>query len=190
MTRGLAVFALLCGCATWTPQIPDRLKPPPDLELRLEAQAVGAQIYRCAATPDDPARYAWLLRQPEGQLFDEAGRRIGAHHGATWEASDGSRFVAENVAAEVEAPDAGAVSWFLVEGRATSNRGCLGQIKAIQRLQTIRGRPPATGCDAARAGAEVSVPYRATFTFYAPRGAPSASCAPGATIDRTVSGQS
>jgi hypothetical protein len=37
----------------------------------------------------------------------------------------------------------------------------------VQRVRTSGGLAPATGCDAAHAGAVVRVPYTATYCFFA-----------------------
>jgi len=167
--------ACLGGCAAMAPTplpltvAPEALRPPPTAALALRTQASGVQIYGCTASADDAARFEWTLTAPEADLFDEAGKRIGRHYaGPTWEALDGSKVVGE-VQARAGAPDPGAIAWLLLAVRSNSGIGVLGQVQWVQRLDTVGGKAPAGGCDAAHAGAEVRVPYKASYYFYSAR---------------------
>jgi len=164
--------ALLAGCATpqlATVPVPDNLRVPATQKLSLEARATGVQIYDCKPSKDDPARYEWLFRAPEADLFDKAGTKIGRHYaGPTWESNDGSKAVGE-VKARDDGPDANAIPWLLMSTRSTAGTGILGKTASVQRVQTVGGKAPAASCSQAEAGKEARVPYSATYYFYVAR---------------------
>jgi hypothetical protein len=178
-TRGItaigsaSLVALLAGCATLkfgtAPTVPDNLKVPATQTLSLETHAAGVQIYDCKPGKDDPARFEWVFRAPEADLFDTAGKKIGKHYaGPTWESNDGSKVVGE-VKARDDSPDVNAIPWLLLSAKSTSGVGVLGQTVSVQRVQTIGGKAPAGGCSPAQAGTEVRVPYSAAYYFYVAR---------------------
>jgi len=167
----LSVAALLAGCATsppgGTPAAPEALRPPTNQVMVLEAHATGVQIYECAASKEQPGRFEWVLKAPEADLFDEAGRKVGKHYaGPTWEALDGSKVVGE-VKARDDGPDRNAIPWLLLSAKSSSGTGVLSQIKSIQRLQTVEGKAPATPCGRDNVQQVARVPYKAAYYFYA-----------------------
>jgi hypothetical protein len=166
-----SLVALLAACATskagTSPVVPDNLRVPANQTLSLEARAAGAQIYDCKPSKDDPARFEWVFRSPEADLFDAEGKKIGRHYaGPTWESSDGSKVVGE-VKARDDGPDPKAIPWLLLGAKSTSGGGVLGRTESVQRVQTVGGIAPAGGCGPAQAGQEIRVPYGAMYYFYA-----------------------
>jgi hypothetical protein len=160
----MAAFA--AASAVKTADIPPPLQVPTDAALTLRAHAAGAQIYQCRADKDDPARVAWQLKEPEADLFDHAGKKIGKHYaGPTWEATDGSKVTGE-VAAHADSPDPNSIAWLLLRAKSTSGSGVFGHVRFIQRLHTAGGNAPPDGCNQGSAGAEVRVPYKAEYWFY------------------------
>lgn len=152
-----------------SPTVPDAIKVPGDQIVLLKAKAKGVQVYECKAKADNPMAFGWLLKAPDAELFDDAGASIGKHYaGPTWETSDGSKVVAQKKA-QVDAPDAAAVPWLLLEAKSPPASGALKGVQWIQRVDTSGGKAPADGCDAAHAGSEARVPYTATYYF---RGGP------------------
>jgi len=149
------------------PQTPPELQVPPNSSLVLKARGKGVQIYECASKPDEAGAFAWKLKAPEADLFDDGGKKV-AHHfaGPTWQAPDGSSALG-TVKAKVDAPDPQAVPWVLLTA-AGKGPGLLAPVMHVQRLDTSGGKAPASGCDAARAKAkaETRVPYEATYYFY------------------------
>jgi hypothetical protein len=166
-----AVAAWLILLATaWAaapPEVPDKLKVPADQTLAADLQATGVQIYVCTARKDDATKFEWTLKAPEAELFDTAGKKVAKHYGGpTWEADDGSKVVGE-LKARDDGPDPNAIPWFLLTAKSVSGSGMLGRTASIQRLQTVGGKAPADGCSqAAQAGSEVRVPYKARYVFY------------------------
>jgi hypothetical protein len=59
--------------------IPESLKVPATQTLAVAVQARGVQIYECGVSKADPARFEWIFKAPEAELFDMAGKRIGQH---------------------------------------------------------------------------------------------------------------
>lgn len=51
----------------------------------------------------------------------------------------------------------------------------MAKVSYIQRLETVGGLAPASGCDAEHVGAVLRVPYEAVYYFYKPSNG-SASC--------------
>jgi Protein of unknown function (DUF3455) len=146
--------------------IPESLKAQSDEQLQLEAHATGVQIYECKANKDDATRFEWVLKAPEADLFDAAGKKIGKHYaGPTWESNDGSNVVGE-VKAKDPGPDSNAIPWLLLRAKSTSGPGVFDKTQTIQRLQTVGGKAPADGCNQTLAGALTRVPYKATYLFY------------------------
>lgn len=162
---------LLIACAVLSfslaaQQVPPQLQPPPTEKLFLQVHAKGDQIYTCKA---DGAQFAWALKAPDAQLFDKDGNPFGKHFaGPSWEANDGSRVTGKAVA-NTPSPDADSVPWLLVNIISHEGTGVLSLVTYIQRLNTKGGKAPSCGCDAARANAELRVPYSADYLFYAPK---------------------
>ena len=173
-----SLVALLAGCATPdagnVPTVPDSLRVPATEILSLETHAIGVQIYDCKPGKDDPARFEWVFRAPEADLFDTAGKKIGKHYaGPTWESNDGSKAVGETKARD-DGPDVNAIPWLLLSAKSTTGVGVLGRTVDVQRVQTVGGKAPVGGCSQEQAGLEARVPYGATYYFYveAVRGKP------------------
>ena len=164
------MMGLLVGCAVSpalkTDDIPAPLRVSAKAVLTQRTHAAGVQIYRCRADKDDAARFEWLLKEPEADLFDHAGNKIGKHYaGPTWEAKDGSKVTGE-VVARANSPDPNAVAWLLLSAKSTSGNGVFRDVHFIQRLHTVGGIAPSDGCNQASAGSEVRVPYSAEYWFY------------------------
>lgn len=145
--------------------VPEKLRLPDTQKVALEVQATGVQIYTCAASKADPARFEWAFKAPEADLFALTGKKVGIHYaGPTWESTDGSKVVGE-VKAKDDGPDPSAIPWLLLSAKSTSGTGVFTSTQSIQRLWTAGGKALAEGCDAAHAGAEARIPYKATYTF-------------------------
>jgi Protein of unknown function (DUF3455) len=153
---------------TLPPQLPADFRVAENARLALAARGKGVQIYGCAAKKDTPGVFEWKLTAPDAELFDDHGIKVGKHFaGPTWESTDGSRVVGK-VAHKQDAPDPEAIPWLMLESATSSGpgSGVLGGITQIARLDTKGGKAPAGGCDAMHVGAEVRVPYEASYYFY------------------------
>ncbi len=169
---GSVVAALLTGCAHGTPaasDVPAPLRVGSVQRLTIAAHGAGAQVYECAAVGSDPTSYAWTLQGPEASLRYAEGKPLGRHYaGPTWEADDGSKVVGD-VVAKAESPDPAAVPWLLLRAAQNSGTGVFAQVRFIQRLHTVGGRAPTTGCDRAYVGTRTRVDYSADYYFYSAR---------------------
>jgi hypothetical protein len=166
----VAALASLAACGRDTqrtlqpPSVPDALRVSANEAVTEKASAQGTQIYECQAAD---AGFAWKLVGPDAVLTDAAGARIGRHYaGPTWEALDGSKVVGA-LAQKADAPGGGAIPWLLLSAKSTEGAGRFANVTSIQRVDTWGGVAPASGCDATTAGTRQSVPYRATYYFYA-----------------------
>jgi hypothetical protein len=166
MNLALGALAVIFVAAAGAQQVPEALQAPANEQLVLRVHAKGDQIYSCKVDGSQPG---WTLKAPEAQLFDKYGRAFGKHFaGPSWEASDGSRVVGK-AAANVASPDADSIPWLLVKVVSHPGEGVLSQVASIQRINTKGGKAPVSGCDAARTGREVRVPYSADYLFFAPK---------------------
>jgi hypothetical protein len=165
IAAGLVLLAP--ALAATLPDVPDKLKAPADQTLALDLQASGVQIYVCSARKDDATKLEWTLKAPDAELADAAGKKVIKHYGGpTWEAMDGSKVVGE-LKARDDGPDPNAIPWLLLSAKTVSGTGMLSRTASIQRLSTVGGKAPADGCSqAAQAGTEIRVPYRARYVFY------------------------
>jgi hypothetical protein len=167
---GASLAAILASCAASSvatnPLVPENLKVPAGQALSLVSPATGVQIYECSASKADPARFEWVFKAPEADLFDLSGKKIGKHYaGPTWESDDGSKVVGE-VKARDDGPAATAIPWLLLAAKLTSGNGVFSRTQGIQRLYTVGGKAPAAACNKAQLSREARVPYKATYYFY------------------------
>lgn len=171
---GIAVLAaILSGCAgekTVPPSgVPDALRVSDTQVLSRMLHGSGVQIYQCLASPQNPTRYAWVFQAPAADLSDRSGKNVGTHYaGPTWEANDGSKVVGEVVARD-NGPVPSAIPWLLLRAQSNTGKGLFAKTQSIQRLYTVGGQTPQTGCDASHAGQRTRVPYSADYYFYVAR---------------------
>jgi hypothetical protein len=149
------------------PVTPPSLQAPADQKPVLALTGSGHQIYTCS--PAAEGVFAWVLTAPEAELFEPNTKALGKHYaGPTWESIDGSKVVGQ-VKAKADAPDPEAIPWLLLEAKSNEGSGVFSRVKSIQRVDTSSGKAPKTGCDAAHAGAQERVGYRAMYYFYVAR---------------------
>jgi len=152
------------------PLMPDRsLEPPADQVPVLIAYGLGVQRYVCKEKDQAKGAWEWTLKEPQAKLTDTNGHEIGSHSaGPTWQLQDGSKAVKKKLIASAPALQVDGVPWLLLEIES-SGKGALAGTQYVQRVDTVGGAAPATGCDAAHAGSTHDVEYRATYVFYKPR---------------------
>ena len=149
------------------PHVPDAIQAPAGEELVLQTHASGFQIYICQSGAD--GKPAWSLKAPEAELTDQHGSGVGRHYaGPAWKHNDGSEVIAK-ATARVDAPDSAAIPWVLLSATGHSGNGILSRVTTIQRINTVGGQPPASGCAQANVGAEFKSSYSAEYYFYAPK---------------------
>jgi hypothetical protein len=164
----MLLAALAAGCAVQpvaTP-VPAQLQPAANERVLMTVPAVGVQVYECRAAKDKAGEYEWAFVAPEADLFDRAGTKIGRHYaGPHWEANDGSR-VAGTVSARAAAPSADAIPWLLLAAKSAGPDGSFSRVTSIQRINTVGGNAPKSGCTQATAGAPARVPYSADYVLF------------------------
>lgn len=166
LVRGIATFGAAISLPLAAQNVPPKLQPPSNEQLVLQVHAKGEQIYTCK---EDIDRFAWILKGPDAQLFDKAGKVVGKHFlGPSWQMNDGSSVKGES-AANAPAPNADAIPWLLVKVVSHEGNGVLSPVTSIQRINTNGGKAPASGCDSVATGKEIRVPYSADYLFYAPK---------------------
>lgn len=136
---------------------PDAVKVPAGNHVLAGFEGRGVQTYQCAAG-------AWTLLEPAATLSDH-GKPVALHFkGPIWVSTvDGSEVDAAAVpGASVKHPDA--VPELLLKATANHGKGRFSDVTYVQRLATRGGLAPAGTC---ADGAQVSVPYSATYTFWA-----------------------
>ena len=139
-------------------------EPPATAHLVQEVYATGVQIYSCEAGEKGPA---WVFKSPEADLANAQGQIAGTHFaGPSWKNNDGSLVVGEVVAKE-NAPKAGDIPWLLLKAKSHEGNGAWSGVAYVRRTATSGGAAPKDGCEAARAGQQLRVPYKATYQFYA-----------------------
>jgi hypothetical protein len=164
------------------PPVPRDLQVPRGNEAFLVGHAVGTQNYICLPSGSG---FAWTLFTPQATLFDDEGQQVITHFfspnpaedgaiRATWQDSgDTSAVWAQAVHASTDPAfvASGAVPWVLlqrvgVRAGPTGGRALTGTTY-VQRLNTVGGVAPSTGCAAsADVGAKAFVPYGADYFFY------------------------
>ena len=153
-------------CETVCPAgVPASLAPAADQTIKGKYNAVGVQIYVCTATAASPTP-AWTFVAPQANLLKDNGQLVGTHFiGPTWQGNDGSSVV--GVKAAGATVDATALPWLLLTAKSHADEpGFFADVTSIQRLSTVGGNAPATGCDATTLGTLVQVPYSAEYVFY------------------------
>ena len=143
-------------------KVPAALNPD-KLSIYRVVSATGVQVYTCTRNPAGAT--GWVLKGPDAHLFDPQSKPVGKHYaGPTWEDLDGGKVVGE-VKTSMPAPVAKAVPWLLLDAKSHEGSGAFTQAQAIVRMETTGGTAPGDGCDEARAGQEVRVPYTAIYIF-------------------------
>ena len=143
-------------------EVPAALNPD-KLSVFRVVSATGVQVYTCTRNPAGAT--GWVLRGPDAQLFDPQNKPVGKHYaGPTWEGLDGGKVVGA-VKTSMPAPVDKAVPWLLLDAKSHEGSGAFTQAQAIVRMGTTGGAAPGDGCDEARAGQELRVPYTAIYVF-------------------------
>ena len=195
MNAGSLVLTIAILGATPFASVGDQITPPAvpaDLNVNsnedafLIGHAVGTQNYVCL--PAAAGGFAWVLFGPQATLFDDDGGQIITHFlsanpaeaglpRATWQHSrDTSTVWAALVKSSTDpayvAPNS--IPWFLLRpvGAQVGPEGGarLTRTSAIQRVNTLGGLAPATGCAVSTdVGRKALVPYNADYVFYRAR---------------------
>jgi hypothetical protein len=167
------------ACDTWNdaPTVDPAIAIPSSAgseRVVLHAGATGSQNYRCTAnTSGGATTYAWAAAGPDAALAACGGSLIGRHRVSSggpsapeWTNYDASRVVASRTGGVTV--DSTAIPWLLLSATSTSGTGVLTPVQFVQRVNTVAGLAPTSGCDSTHDGALASIPYRADYFFFAP----------------------
>jgi hypothetical protein len=164
------------------PSVPETIAVTGGYQPFLIGHAIGTQNYICA--PAAGGGVKWLFIGPQATVFDAEGQQILTHYqsenpleadviDATWQHSrDTSAVWARRIRGSVDpafvAPDA--IEWLLL-GKTADRVGPDGGDRMtsavfIQRVNTVGGRAPATGCSESTINTRKLVPYEADYIFY------------------------
>jgi hypothetical protein len=150
-----------CQRQGWRGRAARRARPD-KLSIFRVVSATGVQVYTCTR---NPAGATAGSSRTDAQLCDPQNRPVGKHYaGPTWEGLDGGKLVGE-VKTSMPAPVDKAVPWLLLDAKSHEGSGAFTQAQAIVRMGTTGGTAPGDGCDQARAGQEMRVPYTAIYVF-------------------------
>ena len=164
---------LLVAACVQTPartvNVPDKLKPRVNESLALIVPAKGVQIYECRATGNQAGAYGWTFIAPEADLFDTSKRKIGSHYaGPHWEATDGSKITGK-VKESAAAPRPDAIPWLLLATKSVGSPGSFSEVTSVQRVNTVGGVAPKTGCSQYTVGTTARIPYMADYYLLSER---------------------
>ena len=166
------------------PLVPSDLVVSSDHRPYLIAHAIGTQNYVCAPKGEG---FAWKPYGPQATLFDDNGRQLTTHFLSpnpdeggkarpTWQHSRDTSAVWANPVEDSTDPmyvEPGAIAWLKLEivGRTRGVEGRrLADTTWIQRINTVGGIAPETGCSAAtQLGERALVPYETDYVFYKAR---------------------
>lgn len=163
------------------PPMPTDIQVTGDFVPFLAYHAVGTQNYMCVAVG---STYSWAPFGPQATLFDSDGQQVLTHFlgttpywltpNPTWQHSRDSSIVWAQVIgsstdANFVAP--GAIPWLLLEALVVGDGGVGGSkllpVTRIQRLNTVNGAAPTTGCSQpGDVKKRALVPYEADYYFY------------------------
>jgi hypothetical protein len=164
------------------PPVPAGIQVPVGNEAFLLGRGVGTQNYVCQ--PSGPlGRVDWTLFTPQATLFSDLEEQLITHFFSpnpveggivrvTWQDSQDTSTVWGRVIGSIPDPTAsGAIAWLLVQKTGTqvgpTGGDTLTKTTFIQRLNTVGGSAPATGCDhLSDVGHKAFVPYTADYFFY------------------------
>jgi hypothetical protein len=156
------------GLAAGKPTVPAEIAVTDAAVLVAAYAATGTQTYTCGVTGvGDAAVYAWSTASvPAATLYGTDCLVAGTHYaGPRWKANDDSIIlgVVKRTTASVTAAS---IKRVLLATTSDGGAGILAPVTAVQRLDTVGGIAPATGCDLAHVNETVAVPYTANYYFY------------------------
>jgi hypothetical protein len=177
----LATIALAASANAQTPPaVPTEIEVTPPNQVFLIGHAVGTQNYECQPVAS-VGRVGWVLFTPQATLFGELDEQLTTHFfspnpaedrvvRATWQDSQDTSTVWARATGSAVV-DADAIPWVRLQTAGTQVGPTGGTTLAvttfIQRVNTVGGLAPTTGCDRPTdVGKKAFVPYTADYVFY------------------------
>jgi hypothetical protein len=167
------------------PTVPSGIEVEAGNMVFLAAHAIGTQNYICLPSGSG---FAWTLVGPQATVFNNGSHQVMTHFlspnpdefaaaRATWQDSVDSSAVWARAIATSTDPDfvaPGSIAWLRLEAvgsqQGPNGAGKLTPATFIQRLNTVGGIAPSTGCSVSNdVGRRTFVPYEADYVFYRAR---------------------
>ncbi len=163
----MGMSASSSGMAFSQASLPASIQVPAGNKVAWETVGKGDITYECKDKANMPGQVEWTFVGPDAKLMDRSGKQVGKYYGppATWEANDGSKLTATQLA--VAPSTAGALPYQLVKANPAMGSGALTGVTYIQRVNLTGGVAPANmACTMANKGQKTTVPYQADYIFY------------------------
>ncbi|MDM0014453.1 DUF3455 domain-containing protein [Variovorax sp. J22P168] len=172
----LAATALLSACGS-TPMtgggmpfsqaaLPPPVQVPAGHRVAMETVGVGEITYECRDKASMSGEVEWVFVGPKAVLNDRSGKAVGKYYGppATWEANDGSKLTATQVAVAPSSPTS--LPYQLVKANPAMGSGAMNGVTYIQRVALRGGVAPTSACTPATKGRQETVRYQADYIFW------------------------
>lgn len=146
--------------------VADTIKVPAGNKLAMETVGVGELRYECKLKANTTDQFEWTFVGPDAVLNNRSGVAVGRYYGppATWEATDGSKVTATQIALSPAGP--GNIPHQLVKANPAQGAGMMSGVTYIQRVATRGGVAPVAACSAANRGAAQMVRYQADYLIW------------------------
>ncbi|MBI6633786.1 DUF3455 domain-containing protein [Pseudomonas paralactis] len=146
--------------------LPDSIKVPQGHKVAMETTGIGEITYECRDKANAAGQTEWTFVGPKAVLNDRSGKQVGTYFGppATWQAKDGSRITATQLAVAPSSP--GNLPYQLVKANPAEGQGAMTGVSYIQRVALKGGVAPSSECTAADKGKQEKVKYQADYIFW------------------------
>jgi len=154
------------GSAFSQASLPAPIQVPAGHKVALETVGVGEITYECRDKAGTPGQAEWVFVGPKAVLNDRSGKAVGRYYGppATWEANDGSKLTATQLAVAPSGPTS--LPYQLVKANPAMGSGAMSGVTYIQRVALKGGIAPASACTPAAKGQQETVRYQADYIFW------------------------
>jgi hypothetical protein len=147
--------------------LPPSIQVPAGHKVALETVGVGDITYECRDKANMPGQTEWVFVGPRAVLNDRMGKQVGKYDGppATWEAMDGSKLTATQLAVAPSGPTS--LPYQLVKANPAMGVGVMSGVTYIQRVALTGGVAPASmPCTPITKGQKATVKYQADYIFW------------------------
>lgn len=172
----IATAAMLAACGSMPAgssfsqaALPTTIQVPSGHQVAWETVGMGDITYECRDKANAAGQTEWVFVGPEAVLKSRAGKPVGRYYGppATWEALDGSKLTATQLAVAPSGP--GNLPYQLVKANPAMGSGDLVGVSYIQRVALQGGTAPTDKpCTSATKGQKATVKYQADYIFWKP----------------------
>ncbi|MFZ3120817.1 MAG: DUF3455 domain-containing protein [Variovorax sp.] len=148
-------------------RLPPSIQVPAGHKVALETVGVGDITYECRDKANMPGQTEWVFVGPRAVLNDRMGKQVGKYDGppATWEAMDGSKLTATQLAVAPSGPTS--LPYQLVKANPAMGVGVMSGVTYIQRVALTGGVAPASmPCTPMTKGQKATVQYQADYIFW------------------------